>query len=73
MGSTPVGGGGPSPISFSQFCDVFLGFSSSFQSSEGLAPFVRRTRVLRAHFNRRHSAAGFEMGGSEGASSRPGS
>ena len=78
MGSTPVSGGLALPLPASTRLHkgrIFSPspFSSSFKSSEGLAPFVALdVSVLRAHFNRRRSAAGFEMGGSEGASSLPG-
>ena len=50
-----------------------LGFPPHSNEAKGWRRLSRWTRVLRAHFNRHHSAAGFEMGGSEGASSLPGS
>ena len=66
-------GGSRRPTSPASLRNFPVSLSSSFKSSEGLAPFVALdVSVLRAHFNRRHSAAGFETGGSERASSLPG-
>jgi hypothetical protein len=44
-------------------------FPPHSNQAKGWRRLSRWTRVLRARFNRRHSAAGFEMGGSEGESS----
>ena len=60
----------PLRISVLQFDNVFPPHSNE---AKGWRHLSRWTRVLRAHFNRRRSAAGFEMGGSGGASSRLGS
>ena len=48
-------------------------FSSSFQSSEGLAPFVALDQGFARPFQPTSFSRGFEMGGAEGASSLPGS
>ena len=73
MGSTPVGGGLASQIHNTMMFSR-LGFPPPSNQAKGWRRLSRWTKAFCARdFNRRRSAAGFEMGGSEGASSLPGS
>ena len=75
MRSTQSTAGLPLRLPASQGEDVFpVSVFSSFKSSEGLVPFVALdVSVLRAPFQPTSSGRGLRNGGSEGASSLPGS